>query len=74
MYNIDTIKGQSGSPVFFMEQKGIREICNIVALHKGFDKIVNLNVCTLLTEKVISHLREWMVELSMAFLIKEFEE
>jgi len=48
-YDIDTIKGQSGSPVYFMKKSDKEEIAHVVGIHKGFDRIVNINLCTLIT-------------------------
>jgi V8-like Glu-specific endopeptidase len=70
-YDIDTTGGQSGSPVYFMEQLEGEEVCNIIGLHKGFDRIVHLNVCTLLTEEVIDQFYKWMIEMGLTFKVKK---
>lgn len=45
LYNIDTKGGQSGSPVHFMTDKNV---CHVVGLHKGYDPLEKLNVCTMI--------------------------
>ena len=70
-YDIDTIGGQSGSPVYFMREAGSEEVCHQVGIHKGYDRIANLNVCTLITEEVIARLREWMTVMGIAFRVSE---
>ena len=50
-YNIDTEEGQSGAPVFFIEDIGAEEeVCHLVGVHKGYEKKANLNICTLITD------------------------
>jgi hypothetical protein len=73
-YNIDTTRGQSGSPVLYMKQEECEEVCLQVAIHKGYDKINHLNVCTLLTKQVVGQLREWMVEMGLSFRVNWPEE
>ena len=50
VYDIDTMKGQSGSPVYFTQRDKIDQLsCYVVGLHKGYDPRLRKNVCTLLT-------------------------
>jgi len=56
-YDIDTNPGMSGSPVYFMEKVGEREVAHVVGIHKGFDNIARLNICTLITQEMISKLK-----------------
>jgi hypothetical protein len=73
-YDIDTTGGQSGSPVFYMKQTGNEEVCHQVGIHKGYDKIVSLNVCTLITEEVVARLREWTMVMGVTFRVSQTEE
>ena len=51
-YDIDTIGGHSGSPVFFIDQ------CFVVGTHKG-GQTKKKNYCTLMTSEVIKNIRKW---------------
>jgi V8-like Glu-specific endopeptidase len=64
-YDIDTDEGQSGSPVYYMGKVGEGMVAHVVGIHKGYDRIGKLNICTLITEEVISRLGEWMVEMGL---------
>lgn len=68
-YDIDTTGGQSGSPVYFMEYIDNEESCCVVGIHKGYDKPLNKNVCTLISEEIISDLDEWVVEMGLTFRV-----
>jgi V8-like Glu-specific endopeptidase len=54
LYDIDTEHGQSGSPVFLENYSK-----EIVGIHKGVDKNLKLNVCTLITKNMLRELEKW---------------
>jgi V8-like Glu-specific endopeptidase len=43
-YDIDTDGGQSGSPVF------VKNNLKLIGIHKGHQKSMNKNICTLFTK------------------------
>jgi V8-like Glu-specific endopeptidase len=69
-YDIDTYSGQSGGPVFFMEKLNGKEVACVVGVHKGYDKIANLNLCALITGEVVGSLEKWMTEMGLVFGVK----
>jgi V8-like Glu-specific endopeptidase len=70
-YDIDTYSGQSGGPVFFMEKLNGEEVACVVGVHKGYDKIANLNICALITGEVVGSLEKWMTEMGLAFRVED---
>ena len=69
-YDIDTYSGQSGGPVFFMEKLNGKEVACVVGVHKGYDKIANLNLCALITGEVVGNLEKWMAEMGLVYGVK----
>lgn len=47
-YDIDAMEGQSGSPIYFIEEGPLKR-CRIVGLHKGRDRGEGMNVGVLMT-------------------------
>jgi V8-like Glu-specific endopeptidase len=68
-YDIDTDVGQSGSPVYYMSKMGEENVAHVIGIHKGYDRKGKLNICTLITEEVITRLREWMTVMGIAFRV-----
>jgi V8-like Glu-specific endopeptidase len=55
-YDIDTLPGQSGAPVFFTGQDTVW----VVGIHKAYGGSQhNKNICTLLTAPVVFELATW---------------
>lgn len=50
-YDIDSKRGQSGSPIMLEKAKSI-----VIGIHKGYDRKHNLNVCCLISEEMIINL------------------
>lgn len=74
-YNIDTEKGQSGSPVFFMSiPKGhrseLKKQTYVVGVHKGCDLNKNRNICTLISANVVKDLDEWSRRHNITFSVE----
>ena len=55
-YDIDTVSGQSGSPLFEEEE----DIIKIVGVHKGYSPRLKLNLATLITVEMVSDLYKLM--------------
>jgi hypothetical protein len=68
MYDIDTKPGQSGSPVYFIDEED--ETCCVVGIHKAYDPKIKKNVCTLITKEVLENLQKWMGEMSLLLRVK----
>jgi len=59
-YDIDTVKGQSGS-IVYLKNNG-----KMVGIHKGYDPHKNLNVCTMISSEMAEDLQKWMKELKVS--------
>ena len=61
-YDIDTVSGQSGSPVY--EEK---DSSKLVGIHKGHSPNEKLNIAVMITGEMISTLEKWAVEMGVIF-------
>jgi V8-like Glu-specific endopeptidase len=55
-YDIDTIGGQSGSPVYLKD-----ESTKVVGIHKAGSMEDKMNFSTLITKEVVTVLKKWSV-------------
>jgi V8-like Glu-specific endopeptidase len=62
-YDIDTAGGQSGSPLFEVDEDDIR----LVGVHKGFCSRQKLNIATVITAEMVADLNQWMLEMGIVF-------
>lgn len=67
-YDIDTERGQSGSPVYFTDNKSN---CYVVGIHKGISVSRQYNTCTMLTSLVLNKLNGWAQDMGLFSIIPE---
>ena len=66
-YDVDTKTQQSGSPVISLNSQGRIEI---VGIHKGYNRRINLNVGTKFTDKTMKNINNWALELGTSLTNK----
>jgi glycerate-2-kinase len=64
VYNVDTTKGQSGSPVFLWTQNlGREESFYVVGVHSGYFGGSEDNYGALVTSSMVERIKEWHKEM-----------